>query len=155
MQCLCQRLTVSQTNKSKHKASRKRAAGRKGTVDEYDYLVASIGRLVIRVDEKSGKLLMHTRTITDIPADALILLRHLFTASSDHRQLAADLQQTVNKLRSDLSQSIEEAWRDRENILAGVIESGGMGLGGDPSKSLELARPAINDWKGLGVLLSV
>ena len=50
-----QQLTVSQTNKSKHKKSRKRAAGRKGTVDEYDYLIASIGRLVIRVDEKSGK----------------------------------------------------------------------------------------------------
>ena len=50
-----QQLTDSQTNKSKHKKSRKRAAGRKGTVDEYDYLIASIGRLVIRVDEKSGK----------------------------------------------------------------------------------------------------
>jgi hypothetical protein len=93
--------------------------------------------------------------MTDFIADASILLRHLFTASSEHRQLAVDLQQVVNKLRSDLSKSIEEAWRDREKILAGVIESGGMGLGGDPSKSLESTRPAINDWKGLGVLLAV
>lgn len=45
----------SHTNKSKHKPSRKRAAGRKGTVDEYDYLISSIGRLVTRVDEKSGE----------------------------------------------------------------------------------------------------
>jgi len=58
-------------------------------------------------------------------------------------------------MRSDLSTSIIEAWRDREVILSGVIESGGMGLGGDPSKSLELARPAINEWKGLGVLLTI
>jgi hypothetical protein len=95
------------------------------------------------------------KMMTNIIADASILLRHLYTASSDHRQLAVDLQQVVNKLRSDLSKSIEEAWRDREKILAGVIESGGMGLGGDPSKSLESTRPAINDWKGLGVLLTV
>jgi hypothetical protein len=52
-------IRCSHTNKSKHKQSRKRAAGRKGTVDEYDYLISSIGRLVIRVDEKSGKPL-HT-----------------------------------------------------------------------------------------------
>jgi elongator complex protein 1 len=43
------------TNKSRRKPKR-RAAGRKGTVDEYDYLLASIGRLVARVDEKTGKL---------------------------------------------------------------------------------------------------
>jgi elongator complex protein 1 len=91
----------------------------------------------------------------DCAADALTLLRHLITASSDHRQLAFDLQQTVSRLRSDLAESIEEAWRDRDVILAGVTESGGMGLGGDPSKSFELTRPAISDWKGLGVLLAV
>lgn len=48
-------LTFRHTSKSKSKKSKKRAAGRKGTVDEYDYLVASLGRLVIRMDEKSGE----------------------------------------------------------------------------------------------------
>jgi hypothetical protein len=96
-----------------------------------------------------------TRTITDDVAEALTLLRHLFTASAEHRQLAIDLQKQVNAMRLDLSSSIVEAWRDRDVILSGVTESGGMGLQGDPSKSLELARPAINDWKGLGVLLTI
>jgi elongator complex protein 1 len=151
-----QQLTVSQTNKSKHKKSRKRAAGRKGTVDEYDYLIASIGRLVIRVDEKSGKhFRFRVGNETNDSAEALTLLRHLFTASSEHRELAIELQKLVNSMRSDLSTSIVEAWRDRDVILSGVIESGGMGLGGDPSKSLELTRPAINEWKGLGVLLAI
>jgi hypothetical protein len=110
------------------------------------------------VDEKSGKHIPPTllpRASFDDLADALTLLRHLFTASTEHRQLAIDLQKLVNTTRSDLSTSIVEAWRDREAILSGVIESGGMGLQGDPSKSLELARPAINEWKGLGVLLTV
>jgi hypothetical protein len=34
------------------------------------------------------------------------------------------------------------------------VESGGMGLQGDPSKSLELVKPAIKEWKGLGFLSS-
>lgn len=48
----------SDTNRSRKKSPRKRAAGRKGTVDEYEYLLASIGRLVVRVDEKSGELIV-------------------------------------------------------------------------------------------------
>jgi elongator complex protein 1 len=43
------------TAKSKHRPSKKRAAGRKGTVDEYEYLIGSLGRMVVRVDEKSGE----------------------------------------------------------------------------------------------------
>lgn len=133
--------------------SRKRAAGRKGTVDEYDYLIASIGRLVIRVEEKSGRsrLALTDLTILTDVADALTLIRHLVAT---HRELATDLQSAVIKYRALLSSSIDEAWRDRETILAGVLESGGMGLQGDPSKSLELIRPAIKDWKGLGFLSS-
>jgi hypothetical protein len=83
--------------------------------------------------------------------DALSLIRHLVTS---HRELAVDLQSAVIKLRTLLSSSIDEAWRNRETILAGVTESGGMGLQGDPSKSLELVRPAIKEWKGLGFLSS-
>lgn len=49
-------LTWSQTNRTRHKSSKKRAAGRKGTVDEYEYLLSSLNRLTARVDEKSGKL---------------------------------------------------------------------------------------------------
>jgi elongator complex protein 1 len=44
------------TSSTRRKARRK-AAGKKGTVDEFEYLLNSLGRLVSRVDEKSGKLL--------------------------------------------------------------------------------------------------
>lgn len=89
--------------------------------------------------------------LTDI-ADALALLRQLILASPEHRQLASDLQATVTNLRSSLSVSIQEAWRDRDLMLEGVVASGGMGLGGDPSKSLEAVMPIMTEWKGLGVL---
>ena len=43
-------------------------------------------------------------------------------------------------------------WRGRDEILQGVVESGGMGLAGDVAKSMELTRPEVGAWKGLGVL---
>lgn len=48
---------VRQTAKSKR--GKKRATGRRGTVDEWEYLVMSIGRLLARVDEKSGESLRY------------------------------------------------------------------------------------------------
>lgn len=88
----------------------------------------------------------------DSSAEAVPLLRQLILASSSHRELAKSLQETVISFRTNLAESLEEAWRGREEILAGVKESGGMGLGGDASASAELVRPEVAGWKGLGVL---
>ncbi|WVW79282.1 hypothetical protein I302_101249 [Kwoniella bestiolae CBS 10118] len=134
----------SQTTKmtgqtAKSKKSRKRATGRKGTVDEYEYLVASIGRLVVRVDDKSN--------------DAIALLRHLRLATSDHIELSRSLQSTIIAFREKLTQSIELAWEGREDILKEVVESGGAGLEEGLDKSLALVRPVVGGWKGLGILV--
>jgi hypothetical protein len=51
-----------------------------------------------------------------------------------------------------LSDSIAEAWRDREAILDEAVESGGMALGGDVSKAREVVRAEVGSWRGLGVL---
>ncbi|OCF72658.1 elongator complex protein 1 [Kwoniella mangroviensis CBS 8886] len=134
----------SQTTKmtgqtAKSKKSRKRATGRKGTVDEYEYLVASIGRLVVRVDDKSN--------------EATSLLRHLRLATSDHIELSKSLQTTIIAFREKLNQSIEFAWEGREDILKEVVESGGAGLEEGLDKSLALVRPVVGGWKGLGILV--
>ncbi|WOO84954.1 Elongator complex protein 1 [Vanrija pseudolonga] len=130
---------TGQTAKSKHRPSKKRAAGRKGTVDEYDYLVASLGRLVTRVDEKS--------------AEAVPLLRQLALASADHRTLAHDLQASIVAIRKRLESSLDDAWADRPAILDGVESSGGMGLGGDVGPARALVRPSVGAWVGLGRLV--
>nr|XP_019009784.1 elongator complex protein 1 [Kwoniella pini CBS 10737]OCF48565.1 elongator complex protein 1 [Kwoniella pini CBS 10737] len=125
------------TAKSSKKA-RKRATGRKGTVDEYEYLIGSIGRLLIRVDEKS--------------AEATTLLRHLILATSDHVELANSLQKTIKSFRTKLESSIELAWEGREDILKEAIESGGTGLEEGLDKSLALIKPQVSVWKGIGML---
>ncbi|ORY20535.1 putative Pol II transcription elongation factor [Naematelia encephala] len=133
---------TGQTAKSRHKPSRRRAAGRKGTVDEYEYLLGSLGRLVIRVDEKSS--------------EAIPILRHLVlvtsTSTSEHRQAAKDLQSTIIKLRTKLAQSLSEAWKDREEVLDSVEASGGMGLSGEIDKARAVEKPEVEAWIGLGVL---
>ncbi|WVQ81518.1 hypothetical protein IAT38_003642 [Cryptococcus sp. DSM 104549] len=129
---------TGQTAKSKR--GKKKATGRRGTVDEYEYLVMSLGRLVARVDEKS--------------AESLVLLRHLLLASPDHRALASDLQSTILAFRAKLASSLAAAWADREGVLREVAESGGSGLeGGALEKSLGEVKPEVGGWKGLGVLL--
>ena len=54
--------------------------------------------------------------------------------------------------RQKLSLAIDEGWRDREAVLIGVVESGGMGLGGSVEKAKDMSKPTVIDWKGLGVL---
>ncbi|EIW65854.1 hypothetical protein TREMEDRAFT_46085 [Tremella mesenterica DSM 1558] len=127
---------TGQTNKSKYKPSKKRATGRKGTVDEYEYLISSLGRLVIRTEEKS--------------AEALTLLRHLLIPLPD---LAQSLQSYILSFRLRLTLALEDAWKDRESVLGEVISSGGMGLGGDPTSALEIVRPKVEEWRGLGMLV--
>lgn len=53
-----------------------------------------------------------------------------------------------------MKSAIEEAWRDRQEILEGVVESGGMGLNGgeDVEKAKGMVRPVVDVWKGVGVL---
>ncbi|WRT69010.1 uncharacterized protein IL334_005992 [Kwoniella shivajii] len=134
----------SQTTKmtgqtAKSKRGKKRATGRRGTVDEYEYLVASIGRLLIRVDEKSG--------------EATTLIRHLILATSDHVELGRSLQDTITNFRDKLDKSIEFAWEGRDDILKEVVESGGTALEDGLEKSLNLIKPVVGVWKGVGMLL--
>ena len=108
-------------------------------MDEWDYLIQSLGRLVVRVDEKS--------------AEAVPLLRFLVTAGTEeHADLARDLQGSVLKMRKRLAGALDEAWRDRATIIREAEESGGMGFQGDASKAKEVVRVDVADWKGLGPL---
>lgn len=74
--------------------------------------------------------------------------------NEDHRELAKSLQTSIQDLRRKLQKSIDDAWVDRETILEGVVESGGMGLDGGAGldKAREAVKGTVAEWKGLGVL---
>lgn len=87
-------------------------------------------------------------------AEASPLLRQLLVASPHHRDLAATLQTTTIDLRRQLTEAIANAWRDRESILVAVVESGGIGLGGDATQARALIRPTLGEWKGVALLIA-
>jgi elongator complex protein 1 len=85
----------------------------------------------------------------------MTLMRQLITASSAHRDLAKDLQGTIVAFRNKLARAIDEAWVDRQVILDGVTESGGMGLDGGAGleKARESVKGVVAEWKGLAALV--
>lgn len=87
-----------------------------------------------------------------VSEEATVLLRHLLLASPDHRELGKSLQATVINLHRNIRLAIDDAWRDRKVVWAGVMESGGSGLGGNVDKAREAVKPVVAEWKGLGVL---
>ena len=106
-------------------------------MDEWDYLIQSLGRLVIRVDEKS--------------AEAVPLVRFLLLADGLATS-ARDLQDTVVSLRAKLNKALDEAWKDRPAGLREAEESGGMGFQGDTTAAKALEKPVVVAWRGLGPL---
>ncbi|EJD08171.1 IkappaB kinase complex, IKAP component [Fomitiporia mediterranea MF3/22] len=84
------------TSRSKRKMERKVGSGRKGTIDEEEYLLRSIGKLVVRFDE--------------VQNDAAQILPHLLQFSPEHRNEAHSLQSELSVFRAELQVVLNEAW---------------------------------------------
>ncbi|THH05467.1 hypothetical protein EW145_g4776 [Phellinidium pouzarii] len=84
------------TSRSKRKMERKVGSGRKGTVDEEEYLLKSIAKLVTRFDTIQG--------------DAAQLLPHLLQFTPKHRDEARNLQTQLTAFKIELQIAIDEIW---------------------------------------------
>lgn len=115
-------------------------------MDEYEYLLASIGRLVVRVDEKTGLSRIRATGIqlTIVPDEVEPIFPHLLLAPEDIRQTGQDLQRAIKTLRNKLVDSIEAAWVDREAMMEGVSEGAGGGL-------VDVVRPTVKEWRGISL----
>ncbi|KAI5122330.1 hypothetical protein M0805_002497 [Coniferiporia weirii] len=84
------------TSRSKRKMERKVGSGRKGTIDEEEYLLRSIGKLVARFDTVQG--------------DTANLLPHLLQFTPEHRDEARSLQKEMTAFRTELQSALDEIW---------------------------------------------
>ncbi|KZT27113.1 IkappaB kinase complex IKAP component [Neolentinus lepideus HHB14362 ss-1] len=89
--------TTKRSSRSKRKMERKVGSGRKGTVDEEEYLLNSVAKLVNRF--------MTTQV------EAGKLLPHLFQFTSHHRKEGLSLQEEIIKFEEELKDAVEETWR--------------------------------------------
>ncbi|KAH9846478.1 IkappaB kinase complex IKAP component [Lenzites betulinus] len=85
------------SSRSKRKLERKVGSGRKGTVDEEEYLLNSVSKLVTRFKTTQ--------------ADGASLLPHLLQFTDEHRTEAASLQRELSDLSAELNEAIEEIWK--------------------------------------------
>ncbi|KAJ2931513.1 hypothetical protein H1R20_g5611, partial [Candolleomyces eurysporus] len=84
------------SSRSKRKAERKVSSGKKGTVDEEEYLLKSLTKLVDRFAV--------TRE------EVRSLLPHLYQFDGEHRREGLGLQADVTDFETELKEAIEEVW---------------------------------------------
>ncbi|KAG2158594.1 pol II transcription elongation factor [Suillus bovinus] len=86
-----------QSSKTKRKMERKLGSGRKGTVDEEEYILKSVTKLVERCATTQG--------------DIKKLLPHLLQLSQAHREEGVALQVEFDCLQSELRTAIDDIWK--------------------------------------------
>ncbi|KAF9047491.1 pol II transcription elongation factor [Panaeolus papilionaceus] len=84
------------TSRSKRKMERKIGSGKKGTVDEEEYLLRSVTKLVEKFSASQ--------------ADARSLLPHLYQFTVEHRTEGKLLQEEVDEFEAELKAAVEEIW---------------------------------------------
>ncbi|KAI0686278.1 Elongator complex protein 1 [Cytidiella melzeri] len=102
--------TSKRSSRSKRKLERKVGSGRKGTVDEEEYLLRSVTKLVARFNATL--------------ADAAHLIPHLFQLSPTHHTEGVLLQTDVFAFQQELHASVEEIWTKTPQTDDGAEEEG-------------------------------
>ncbi|KAH9039879.1 IkappaB kinase complex IKAP component, partial [Lactarius pseudohatsudake] len=90
------RATTKRSSRSKRKMERKVGSGRKGTVDEEEYLLKSLTKL-------AGKL-------SEAQDEAAALVPHLLRFAPVHRTAARELQNEVAAFSREIAEAFDEAW---------------------------------------------
>ncbi|KAG7449880.1 Elongator complex protein 1 [Guyanagaster necrorhizus] len=86
-----------QSSRSKRKQERKVGSGRKGTVDEEEYLFKSVAKLVVK--------------FTSTRDEARSLIPHLFEFTPDHREEGSNLQKEIDAFERELQETVEDIWK--------------------------------------------
>jgi len=85
-----------QSSRSRRKAERKVGSGRKGTVDEEEYLLQSIVKMCVR--------------LATIQGEAGKLLPHMLQFRDEHQKEGKALQEELVAFQKELSKAVEEVW---------------------------------------------
>ena len=120
------RSTTKRTSRSKRKMERKVGSGRKGTVDEEEYLLKSLTKLAGKLSETQGACLLFPklehedkRMCTD---EATALVPHLLRLTPVHRTAARELQKEVAVFSREIAESFDEVWPAPSEDIETVTE---------------------------------
>ncbi|KAF7290054.1 polymerase II transcription elongation factor [Mycena chlorophos] len=142
------RTSTKKTSRSKRKSERK--AGRKGTVEEEEYLLKSITKLVGRFNATQGSF------FPPLQSDARQLLPHLAQFTPEHAAEGIALQAELEEFEAEFVAAVDEIWTP---VAKPVVEDGeqemframAMGAQAQPSDPLEkVPKPdpkGTEDWR--------
>ncbi|KAG8891472.1 hypothetical protein FRC00_013629, partial [Tulasnella sp. 408] len=124
---------------SKNSKKRARKTGRKGTVEEEEYILLSIGKMPARLEA--------------IQVRAAKLLPYLLQYTDEHKEEGKELQKNLKELEAQLRSTIEEVWPDEDEDEAPVLPAVPGTRLPPPRQSLprkpEMTTPgaAITEWE--------
>ncbi|KAG8966010.1 hypothetical protein FRC05_002930 [Tulasnella sp. 425] len=125
---------------SKNSKKRARKTGRKGTVEEEEYILLSIGKMPGRLEAIQGKFI-----ITSFAGNATLI--------ASHQEEGKELQRNLKELESKLRSTIDEVWPDEDEEEAPVPPAA-SGTGSLPPRQAlprkpEMTTPgaAITEWE--------
>lgn len=104
------------SSRSKRKMERKVGSGRKGTVDEEEYLLRSIGKLVGRFSGTRSTSLSLLCVRYELYINSFVsgegkkLLPHLIRFTAQHREDGLAMQRKLSEFEVELSATVEEIW---------------------------------------------
>jgi len=109
------RATTKRTSRSKRKMERKVGSGRKGTVDEEEYLLKSLTKLASK--------------LSGVQDEAAAIVPHLLRLLTPvHRTAARELQMEVAALSREIAEAFDEVWpaaptEDTETVVEPTADS--------------------------------
>ncbi|KAI9454947.1 IkappaB kinase complex IKAP component [Russula earlei] len=99
---------------SGRKMERKVGSGRKGTVDEEEYLLKSLTKLAARLETTQGTCSLTLKSWHDATArhvdETAALVPHLLRFTSVHRAAARELQNEVAAFSQEVAEAFDEVW---------------------------------------------
>ncbi|KAI0076404.1 IkappaB kinase complex IKAP component [Panus rudis PR-1116 ss-1] len=141
--------TSKRSSRSKRKMERKVGSGRKGTVDEEEYLLRSIAKLVGRFNA--------TRN------EGTHLLPHLFQFTEEHKAEGIELQRELNDLEEELKAAVDEIWTKKpEDVETTTAEGWAARMQEyekqrriDPLEKVQKPNLGPNEWNPKIAVLSI
>jgi elongator complex protein 1 len=115
-----------QSSRSKRKMERKIGSGRKGTVDEEEYLLKSVTKLVGRFNTVQGMFRDRASTTTfnyiwKSSGEVGNILPHLYQFTSEHRSEGISLQNDFDRFTVELGEAVEKIWPTKTEVECGEV----------------------------------
>jgi elongator complex protein 1 len=125
---------------------RKAGSGRRGTIDEEEYLLGSVIKLVGRFNLAQGKhFYLHGSLVTrpTLSGEAASILPHLAQFTAEHYEIGVTLQDHLSRFEQQVKEAVEEIWEKSVNSETLAMSMGTEKEGPRVNPTDKLTKPDV------------